>query len=164
MSFSEALQLIKTQRGLTQKEMAHAIGVSVRFYQDLEASKKQPSLETLQNALDGLDIKYEKFFGIRSKSVGEMGPHELEEIVARASKRDGTINLELGRLKKENDDLRSRVSSVPSEFWPVWLDKENERVRAAFLYFLTGEDGYLEGHDIPSVLLKALRRIRKDLA
>jgi transcriptional regulator with XRE-family HTH domain len=68
-SFGRALEWYRNDLGLTQAKMAEAIDVSVRYYQALEADQKEPSLKTLQKALKGLDVSYDKFFDISKRDA-----------------------------------------------------------------------------------------------
>ena len=61
-TFDEALLFYRSQRGLNQTKMAELFGVSFRFYQKLESGKSEPSLATLQKALEALGVSFEEFF------------------------------------------------------------------------------------------------------
>ncbi|MBO9411677.1 helix-turn-helix transcriptional regulator [Ruegeria sp. R8_2] len=46
----------RTSAGLSQEELAHRAGVSIRYISLLESRKHQPSLATLKSLSDGLEI------------------------------------------------------------------------------------------------------------
>lgn len=50
--FSEKIKKLRVERGLTQKEVAEAIGISQGNYSGLEGGKFEPSLSTLKALSD----------------------------------------------------------------------------------------------------------------
>lgn len=64
---------IRADRGISQKSMAELIGVSTRYYQDLENSLKEPSFGVVLNALNGLKMTFAEFLEEReSITKGEL--------------------------------------------------------------------------------------------
>ena len=55
---------IRISRDLTQQEMADIVGVSLRYYSDLENGKsKDPSFAVIAKAIDNLQMTYSEFAG-----------------------------------------------------------------------------------------------------
>lgn len=50
--FSEKIKKLRSERGLTQKDIANTIGISQGNYSSLENGKNEPSLSTLQALSD----------------------------------------------------------------------------------------------------------------
>ncbi len=45
--FNKKLKSIRQDRGLTQKQIANKLGISMRAYQHYEAGTREPNIETL---------------------------------------------------------------------------------------------------------------------
>lgn len=60
-AFSAALRSARTSAGLSQEELAHRAGVSIRYISLLESRKHQPSLATLKSLSDGLGLTLVEF-------------------------------------------------------------------------------------------------------
>ncbi len=142
--------------------MANTIGVSHRYYQSLEKGSSAPSLDTLQKILAGLEMTYEQFFDhetipATTSVIIPVSIHELEQIVARASKRDNAINLELERTKRELAEFKE---IVPPEIRDNWKKAPGE-VKAICLFAITREKEYLKLFPAAKVLkfLNALRTL-----
>lgn len=57
--------IIKTKRidsGMTQEKLADKAGISPRYYQDLEAGHKKPSIETMFKLAKALGYDYSALF------------------------------------------------------------------------------------------------------
>lgn len=66
-AFAHTLRTHRQKAGLSQEELAHRAGKSIRYVSLLESRKHQPSLDTLKGLCDGLNISMEVFI------------HDLEE-------------------------------------------------------------------------------------
>lgn len=71
-----------------------------------------------------------------AQTVADMTPAELEALVARASKRDNTINLENERLKAEVN----RIPRVVSQNWAA----ASPETKALCIYLLSRDTTFLE--------------------
>ncbi|AXT36262.1 XRE family transcriptional regulator [Phaeobacter sp. LSS9] len=60
-AFSRELRRARTEAGISQEELAHRAGKSIRYISLLESRKHQPSLATLKSVCDGLDISMSVF-------------------------------------------------------------------------------------------------------
>lgn len=60
-AFSRELRKARTEAGVSQEELAHRAGKSIRYISLLESRKHQPSLATLKSICDGLGITMAEF-------------------------------------------------------------------------------------------------------
>lgn len=60
-AFSKTLRRARTDAGLSQEELAHRAGKSIRYISLLESRKHQPSLATLKRICSGLGISMTEF-------------------------------------------------------------------------------------------------------
>lgn len=63
MTFPERIIKIKTEKNLLQKDIAIAIGVSVRNYQRYEKGEQQPTLPVLIKIADYFDVSLDYLVG-----------------------------------------------------------------------------------------------------
>lgn len=63
MNFPERIIEIKESRGLLQKDIANAIGLSVRNYQRYEKGEQQPTLPFLLKLADYFDVSLDYLVG-----------------------------------------------------------------------------------------------------
>ena len=61
--FAKAILVLRinNELKLTQKDVAEEADLSIRFYQDLEAGKKSPSLETVEKVARAHSMKLSDF-------------------------------------------------------------------------------------------------------
>lgn len=60
-AFSRTLRKARTEAGLSQEELAHRAGKSIRYISLLESRKHQPSLATLKKICLGLGVSMTEF-------------------------------------------------------------------------------------------------------
>lgn len=127
----------------TQKDLAKALGMKEPSrVGKWEAGMALPRGKLRDKLLTILRIDEAALFGLTATdpqpaaTVGDMTPADLEALVARASKRDGEINLEIARLKKEIVDLKA---SIHPAIWEKWNDPQtSSEMKVLCLFFLTG--------------------------
>jgi transcriptional regulator with XRE-family HTH domain len=56
MTLGNALKLIRTARGVKQRELAEQVGVSPNFLSMLEADRREPSLQLLRKLANKLQV------------------------------------------------------------------------------------------------------------
>ncbi|MBQ6252483.1 helix-turn-helix transcriptional regulator [Ruminococcus sp.] len=61
--FNERLKMIRTQKGLTQKEVAASIRLGERNYQSFEYGECKPSFDTLIALADLFDVSLDYLVG-----------------------------------------------------------------------------------------------------
>ncbi|WP_149787754.1 helix-turn-helix domain-containing protein [Lutimaribacter pacificus] len=60
-AFATVLRRERQRAGLSQEELAHRAGKSMRYISLLESCRHQPSLSTLRGLCDGLGIRMSDF-------------------------------------------------------------------------------------------------------
>jgi transcriptional regulator with XRE-family HTH domain len=60
-AFAKVLRVKRTNAGLSQEELAHRAGKSMRYISLLETCHHQPSLATLKGICDGIGISMSDF-------------------------------------------------------------------------------------------------------
>jgi transcriptional regulator with XRE-family HTH domain len=60
--FAKRLKEIRTQRGLTQEELAKAAGLSLSFVRSVEQAIHAPSFESLQALANALNVNVKDLF------------------------------------------------------------------------------------------------------
>lgn len=61
--FSERIKQLKIQKKLMQKDIAQAIGVSIRAYQYYETEQREPTLSVLIALADYFDVSLDYLVG-----------------------------------------------------------------------------------------------------
>ena len=68
--FSDRLRFCRRQRGLTQEQLAEAMGVSVAAVSKWELGQSVPELETLLELADFFDLSVDALLGFRLRDGG----------------------------------------------------------------------------------------------
>ncbi|MDR3729950.1 MAG: helix-turn-helix transcriptional regulator [Oscillospiraceae bacterium] len=63
MNFSEHLVLLREKRGVLQKDLAKAIGISLHAYQRFEYGEQEPRLSVLVALADYYDLTLDELVG-----------------------------------------------------------------------------------------------------
>lgn len=111
--FGEILKKLRSERDLTQSEMAEATDLSLRFYQSLENDGSEPGLESIKKIIDGLKIDPLEIFGMPSRV--EPTPtikglirslNGANEALTEMQKENETCLKSLGQMQKELTEAR----------------------------------------------------------
>ena len=70
MTFSEHLLMLRKEKGLLQKDVAEAIGVTVRAYQRYEYGQREPQLSVLAALADFYDLPVDELICQRRSASG----------------------------------------------------------------------------------------------
>lgn len=97
---ADNLSRIKYERRLTQAKMAEAIGISLRFYQALETGDQNPSMETIEKIILGLNIPAAELFEDPRVKAAEDKPREH-------------LLMAYQELEKENKRIKDLVGALP---------------------------------------------------
>jgi transcriptional regulator with XRE-family HTH domain len=145
----QKIKLRRLELGInSQGKLADMLGIDTARVSNYERGVHLPEGEIKSNLLHALKAD-ESLFDIPEtlatppQTVGNMTPTELEELVARASKRDGTLNFEIAKLTKRNQELEEKFTLLPENFWEAWA-AASSHFRALALYFLTGSEQELK--------------------
>lgn len=55
----------RKQQGLTQEQLAELVGITQQYFQRIETAHSVPSLSTLLDIADALDVPVQKLFDVR---------------------------------------------------------------------------------------------------
>jgi transcriptional regulator with XRE-family HTH domain len=72
--FGKRLSYFRSQKGLTQQELAEAVEVSRDLIGHYERRCENPSLEFIRKAAEALDVTADELIGIRPQSPKKSGP------------------------------------------------------------------------------------------
>jgi transcriptional regulator with XRE-family HTH domain len=109
--FGEALRTMRAERGIRQKEMAGAIGVSAAYLSALEHGHRgRPSWEFVQKVIGYFNIIWD----------------EAEELQRLAQLSDPNIRIDTAGLSVEKTELANRLARL----LPEMAEKDVERLRA----------------------------------
>ncbi|MDU6432692.1 MAG: helix-turn-helix transcriptional regulator [Pantoea sp.] len=68
MNVGQAIKLCRTQRGISQTDLAHQAECSVSYLSMLENNKRDPTLSTLENIADALGIPVSIIFFLAAEA------------------------------------------------------------------------------------------------
>jgi transcriptional regulator with XRE-family HTH domain len=80
VTIGERLRYVRTQHAMSQRELAHRVGIANSTISLIESNSTNPSLAALKRILDGIPVPMADFFAIEPKSQGAFFPsHEIPE-------------------------------------------------------------------------------------
>ena len=82
MQFNEKLRLLRKNAGLTQRQVADAVGVTYRTYQNYEAGASMPAGDTASRLAAALGVSTDTLFGTASASAPEAPDRALRALLA----------------------------------------------------------------------------------
>lgn len=82
MEFNEKLRLLRKNAGLTQRQVADAVGVTYRTYQNYEAGASMPAGDTASRLAAALGVSTDTLFGTASASAPEAPDRALRALLA----------------------------------------------------------------------------------
>ncbi len=82
MEFNEKLRLLRKNAGLTQRQVADAVGVTYRTYQNYEAGASMPAGDTASRLAATLGVSTDTLFGTASASAPEAPDRALRALLA----------------------------------------------------------------------------------
>ena len=95
MKYGLAIRVIRSRRKLSQKDLANQIGVNASFLSLLEAGKRQPSTETLEDICKVLQVpmyllmllasEKKELKGISSAQAAQLGQQLLNVLLSSES-------------------------------------------------------------------------------
>lgn len=139
MKFGEKLKELRKLRGLTQKELAEAVGVSQRTIAGYESDGKYPRYREIYYTLAGiLDVNPSAlmtdegaFITEASESYGSAGERQARELTAELAGlfAGGTI---------AQDDVDEMMKAIQDAYW---LSKEQNRKYVPKKYRKEAEEG-----------------------
>lgn len=83
MEFNEKIRMLRRNAGLTQRQVADAVGVTYRTYQNYEAGASKPSGGVVLRLAAALGVSTDTLLGTRDLSPAEdAGDAELQALLA----------------------------------------------------------------------------------
>ena len=79
MQFGHVLKLVRTSKGMTQKEMADLFGVSQNYLSLIESDKKFPSIDTVAGFAKSLKISKDGLLFVSSDVPEELGAKDKKD-------------------------------------------------------------------------------------
>jgi transcriptional regulator with XRE-family HTH domain len=76
---------LRKRAGLSQDQLAEKVGIESKYLSRIEVGKRQPSLETLENIADGLQVQMKELFDFAHLSNEAASPEGIESAPAGAS-------------------------------------------------------------------------------
>lgn len=82
MNLGKAVKLIRTQRAITQAELAARVGISVSYLSLLERSKRDPSFSTVQSIANALNVPLSLlvFLGAEQRELEHISPELVRDL------------------------------------------------------------------------------------
>lgn len=82
MEFNEKLRLLRKNAGLTQRQVADAVGVTYRTYQNYEAGASSPSGDVASRLAAALGVSTDTLLGAAPASAPEAPDRALSALLA----------------------------------------------------------------------------------
>jgi len=81
MKLGHVLKLIRTNRGMTQKDMANTLGISQNYLSLIESDKKTPSPEKISDFANSLKISKDALTFISSELPTELNGKDKKDYI-----------------------------------------------------------------------------------
>ena len=112
MSFAWNLKTARSQSGLTQEELATAIGVSQKTVSSWEKGRTDPSIEETIKICKALNCPMETLTGVVMRSVGEIS---FDDILVKIRNLDTMHLFELYKTIEEIINQKQRLKAMEKE-------------------------------------------------
>ena len=118
MKLSEKIRKLRTEKGVTQTQLAEAIGVSMRMVQEYETNGRYPrNRDTYRKMAEffGVDVNYlltedEEFATAAAEKYGSRGAKQAEQVLEQVK------GLFAGG-KMEDDDMDAMMRAIQEAYW-----------------------------------------------
>lgn len=116
--FSQRLRFLRTQRGLTQQQLAQLLGLSKSSVNMYERGEREPGLETLAAMADLFEVDLDELTGRAAPPAETQAEHRVRMLARRAA---GLPQEEYDRILRNFEDtidiyLRARgISPGPKD-------------------------------------------------
>lgn len=124
MTVGEKIRDIRVEKGMTQKELGEALGVSVQTISAYESGRRRPKVETLSRFADALGVPYSEFFGLDgAESDYQRNYQQMLDLALKASmNKRGKISLEKLLEGLKYNSAEARYSGMKA------LDQKTDRL------------------------------------
>lgn len=96
----DRIRILRTEKGLSQEELAHRAGVSTSHVGKLERGEKNPSLSSIEKVINALEITFEDLFKYIQPSFGDTDNTTLSLLINKLA----TLNIDDQKLMLEHLD------------------------------------------------------------
>jgi transcriptional regulator with XRE-family HTH domain len=79
---------LRKRAGLSQDQLAEKVGIEAKYLSRIEVGKRYPSLETLENIADSLEVEMKELFDYFHHDSAETSPQEIENLTHKATKEE----------------------------------------------------------------------------
>lgn len=127
MDIGQRLKQIRTERGLSQRELAARAGLTNGTISLIETDKTSPSVASLKSLLDAIPISMAEFFG----SIEEQGSakvfYRADEFTQLAPDGQGQVSLrQLGNARAHTLQVLHETYPAGADTGPEFLSHEGE--------------------------------------
>ncbi len=103
------LKKIRTQKGLTQQDVADALQCSSTVYARYERGEREPSIEVLLRLSRFFDVTVDYLLGNEDTALSSLSHYEMELIMAARgaddrAKEDALNTLRMHRVERKKED------------------------------------------------------------
>lgn len=96
----DRIRILRTEKGLSQEDLAHKAGVSTSHVGKLERGQKNPSLSSIEKVTNALEITLEDLFKYIQPSFGEFDNTTLSLLINKLA----TLSVDEQKLMLEHMD------------------------------------------------------------
>lgn len=96
----DRIRILRTEKGISQEELAHKAGVSTSHIGKLERGEKNPSLNSIEKVINALETTFEDLFKHIQPSYGDTDNTTLSLLINKLA----TLSLDDQKLMLEHLD------------------------------------------------------------
>jgi transcriptional regulator with XRE-family HTH domain len=86
MLLGARIKELRKRGGLSQDQLAEKVGIEAKYLSRIEVGKRYPSLETLEEIADALEVEMKELFEYSHHSEDAANLHGIESLTQKASK------------------------------------------------------------------------------
>lgn len=136
---AEKIRTLRKAKGLTQEKLAAISGVARRVIQRIEKAEGSTTVASLVALGTALDTH---FGPVNQQVPRDPLPEWATEIKGRLHAIEKKDELEVARLRKENEELRKIITAVPQEIYKSW-PLADPLAQVLALFYLSGDENSL---------------------
>ncbi|MDG1067213.1 MAG: helix-turn-helix domain-containing protein [Sulfitobacter sp.] len=127
MDIGQRLKQIRTERGLSQRELATRAGLTNGTISLIETDKTSPSVASLKSLLDAIPISMAEFFGAIEEQDSPKFIYRADEFIQLTQDGPGQVALrQLGNARKHTLQVLHETYPAGADTGPEFLAHEGE--------------------------------------
>jgi len=127
MNIGQRLKHIRTERGLSQRELASRSGLTNGTISLIEKDKTSPSVASLKSLLDAIPISMAEFFGAIENETTPKIFYRADEFTQVAPDGEGQVSLrQLGNARNHSLQVLHETYPPGADTGPEFLSHEGE--------------------------------------